>query len=68
MLVRIACRRCRLASLWTDEPRCFLATVCHAPRRCEATLVDEPFGGATLDPPADCHRDERGPGSGERHP
>ena len=24
MLLRIACVRCRLASLWTDEPRSFL--------------------------------------------
>jgi hypothetical protein len=44
MLLRIACTRCRLASLWTDEPRCFLATVCRAPRHCEATLHDERFG------------------------
>jgi len=43
MLVRVACIRCQLASLWTDEPRCFLATVCRDPRRCEATLVDEEF-------------------------
>jgi hypothetical protein len=46
MLLRIACTRCRLASLWTDEPRCFLATVCRAPRHCEATLRDERFGGS----------------------
>ena len=43
MLVRIACPRCRLDSLWTDEPDFFLATVCRDPRRCEATLADEPF-------------------------
>ena len=43
MLVRVACIRCQLASLWTDEPRCFLATVCRDPRRCEATLRDEAF-------------------------
>jgi hypothetical protein len=43
MLVRVACIRCQLASLWTDEPRCFLATVCRDPRRCEATLLDEAF-------------------------
>jgi hypothetical protein len=43
MLIRVACIRCQLASLWTDEPRCFLATVCRDPRRCEATFRDEEF-------------------------
>jgi hypothetical protein len=43
MLVRVACIRCRLGSLWTDEPGCFLATVCRNPRACEAKLSDEPF-------------------------
>ena len=43
MLLRVACVRCRLASLWTDEPRSFLATICRDPRRCEATLLDEEF-------------------------
>ena len=47
MLVRVACVRCQLASLWTDEPRCFLATVCRDPRRCEATLLEEAFVGPT---------------------
>ena len=47
MLVRVACIRCQLASLWTDEPRCFLATVCRDPRRCEATLRDEAFACIT---------------------
>lgn len=51
MLLRIACVRCRLASLWTDEPRSFLATVCRNPRRCEASLVDEEFRGI---PPMTC--------------
>ena len=46
MLLRIACARCRLGSLWTDEPRSFLATVCREPRRCQATLLDERFAGA----------------------
>jgi hypothetical protein len=50
MLLRIACARCRLSSLWTDEPRCFLATVCRDPRRCEATLLDEEFRGVSLPP------------------
>jgi hypothetical protein len=45
MLVRIACPRCRLDSLWTDEPQPFLSTVCRNPRRCEATLLDEDFRG-----------------------
>jgi len=45
MLLRIACARCRLASLWTDDPECFLATVCQGAGRCEATLVDEDFHG-----------------------
>jgi len=51
MLVRIACSRCRLASLWTDDPQAFLATVCRDPRRCEATLVDEAFHGVPLPTP-----------------
>jgi hypothetical protein len=46
MLMRIACVRCRLASLWTDEPRSFLATVCRDARHCEAILVDEEFAAA----------------------
>jgi hypothetical protein len=45
MLVRIACSRCRLDSLWTDEPQSFLSTVCREPRRCQANLVDEEFRG-----------------------
>ena len=49
MLLRIACVRCRLGSLWTDEPHSFLATVCRDLRRCEATLLDEQFCGVTLD-------------------
>jgi len=32
------------SDLWTDEPRCFLTTVCRKPRACEATLTDELFG------------------------
>jgi len=43
MLMRVACVRCRLESLWTDEPRTFLATICRDPRRCEASLFDEEF-------------------------
>ena len=50
MLLRIACVRCHLASLWTDEPRSFLATVCCDPRRCEAKLLDEEFRGVSLPP------------------
>ena len=54
MLVRVACIRCRLASLWTDEPRCFLMTVCLSPRACEATLTDEPFGRERFREAANC--------------
>ena len=50
MLLRIDCVRCHLASLWTDEPRYFLATVCCDPRRCEARLLDEEFRGVSLPP------------------
>lgn len=50
MLLRIACARCRLASLWTDEPRSFLATICREPRRCEAMLLDEEFRGTARPP------------------
>jgi hypothetical protein len=50
MLVRVACIRCQLESLWTDEPRCFLATVCRDPRRCQATLLDEAFPSAAEPP------------------
>lgn len=52
MLLRIACVRCRLASLWTDEPRSFLATICREPHRCKAMLLDEEFRGAVHAPPA----------------
>lgn len=45
-LVRVCCRRCRLASLWTDAPAAFLATVCNAPSRCEAELLEEEFQSA----------------------
>ena len=52
MLLRVACIRCNLASLWTDEPRCFLATVCRDSRRCEAILLDERFHGVGWLPPS----------------
>ncbi|MGH7860461.1 MAG: hypothetical protein ACREQY_24285 [Candidatus Binatia bacterium] len=48
MLVRISCERCRLASLWTDDPRWFLETVCNGGSRCEATLVVEHFRGVVI--------------------
>lgn len=62
MLVRIWCPRCRLASLWTDEPQWFLATVCRCRDRCMARLLAESFtearnplpranGGAALNYP-----------------
>ena len=56
MLLRIACVRCHLASLWTDEPRSFLATVCCDPRRCEAKLLDEEFRGVSLPAPSHAPR------------
>lgn len=46
MFVRVCCVRCRLSSLWTDDPECFLATVCGDRRRCEAALYEESFGSA----------------------
>jgi len=55
VLLRIACVRCHLASLWTDEPRYFLATVCCDPRRCEAELLDEEFRGVSLPRPLEPH-------------
>ena len=61
MLVRVACSRCQLASLWTDEPRCFLATVCRDPRRCEATLLDEAFASPSESPPTRSEEDRATP-------
>jgi hypothetical protein len=43
MLVRISCSRCHLASLWTDEPRWFLSSVCLHSRECRARLLTEDF-------------------------
>ncbi|MGH7899388.1 MAG: hypothetical protein ACREQQ_15645 [Candidatus Binatia bacterium] len=59
MLLRIACDRCHLASLWTDDPRSFLATVCHRGVRCEATLVDEEFRGVELGRAGVCDAERR---------
>ena len=42
----------RAIELWTDEPRCFLATVCRDSRRCEAILLDERFHGVGWLPPS----------------
>jgi hypothetical protein len=53
MLMRVACARCRLASLWTDEPQSFLATICRDRRRCEATLLDEEFQRIPVPPLAE---------------
>lgn len=41
MLVRVSCRACRLASIWTDDPASFLETVCQRYRHCEARLEQE---------------------------
>jgi hypothetical protein len=43
MLVRISCSRCHLGSLWTDEPRWFLSSVCLHSRECQARLLEEDF-------------------------
>ncbi|MGH7818754.1 MAG: hypothetical protein ACREQ9_03195 [Candidatus Binatia bacterium] len=48
VLLRISCDRCSLASLWTDDPRWFLETVCNGGSRCEATLVAEHFDGVVI--------------------
>ncbi len=50
MLYRVSCARCRLASLWTDEPIPFLATVCQGWGTCEAVLLEERFGEAKEPP------------------
>lgn len=65
MLRRIACARCRLGSLWTDEPAGFLATVCCRPGRCEAVLLDEEFAAGTGSPAA---ADAPGSGAEAVHP
>ena len=41
MLVRIACRPCRIQSLWTDDPESFLESVCHHRKGCQAQLSEE---------------------------
>ena len=41
MLVRIACRPCRIQSLWTDDPHSFLESVCHHRKACLAKLTEE---------------------------
>ena len=61
MLVRIACSRCRLECLWTDEPESFLSTVCRDPRRCQATLAAEEFRGLRSKLP-ECAADPRSAG------
>jgi len=58
MLVRVACIRCNLASLWTDEPQYFLASVCPDLRRCEASLLEEQFHGVAR-PQPDCEAEDR---------
>jgi hypothetical protein len=41
MLLRVCCEHCRLPTLWTDDPRSFLATACGDPARCRARVLDE---------------------------
>jgi hypothetical protein len=53
MLVRVSCNRCCLSSLWTDDPRWFLESVCNGGERCEATLVVEQFAGVVISRIAD---------------
>jgi hypothetical protein len=43
MLCRVSCEACNLSSLWTDDPRAFLETVCSRYRRCQAKLAYEEF-------------------------
>ena len=62
MLVRISCKPCGISSLWTDEPHCFLQTICHRQRSCEARLV-----GEGPPDPAEA-RKTAGPGDGPEGP
>lgn len=39
MLTRISCQPCKLSSLWTDDPKGFLQTVCPRYRSCKARLL-----------------------------
>lgn len=50
MLYRLSCQACHLTSIWTDDPKSFLQTVCRRYRHCEAKLVDESFASARVDP------------------
>jgi hypothetical protein len=46
MLYRVSCKACHLSSIWTDDPRSFLSTVCLRYRHCEAKLAAEAFASA----------------------
>lgn len=41
MLTRVSCGSCRFGSLWTDDARGFLRSVCLHPERCEAKTALE---------------------------
>lgn len=43
MLWRVSCKSCNISSLWTDDPKGFLETVCLRYRHCEANLINEAF-------------------------
>lgn len=48
MLVRVSCKACHLSSIWTDDPRSFLETVCLRYRHCEAKFDEEAFASRPL--------------------
>jgi hypothetical protein len=41
VLYRVTCKTCRLSSIWTDDPKSFIATVCLRYRHCEARIEEE---------------------------
>lgn len=41
MLTRVSCGSCQFGSLWTDDARGFLRTVCCHPERCLAKTMME---------------------------
>jgi hypothetical protein len=43
MLCRVSCKACHISSLWTDDPKGFLESVCLRYRHCQAKLIEEEF-------------------------
>ncbi len=43
MLCRVSCEACHISSLWTDDPKAFLQSVCLRYRHCQAKLMNEGF-------------------------